>query len=167
MCAHVTPLPPSLLCRVQRRLRLALPWSANRVLRRHWPAVTKVALPPSWQFWNKETATSLNAGGRPPPETCMATPAINGPARQFGALGPGLAGLTLALPTTGLIAFGFPMCGLCLWLTVNLSSPARQQSPPCGIPVVPQACMTHMLISRWPAHLKCHYRTTCHACDAC
>ena len=111
MCAHVTSLPPSLLYRVQWRRRLALPWSANCVLRRHWPAVTKEALLPLRQNWNKETATSLNASGCLPPETSMATPAMNGPAGQFGAPGPGLAGLTLALPTTGLIALGFPNMG--------------------------------------------------------
>ena len=112
-------------------------------------------------------ATSLNAGGCPPLEIRMATPAKNGPAGQYGALRLGLAGLTLDYPTTSLIAFGFPMRGLCLWLTVKLTSPARWQSPLSGIPVVPQACTTHMSISWWLAHLKCRYRTTCHACDTC
>ena len=75
-----------------------MPWSANRILRRHWPAFTKVALLPLWQYWNKETATSLNAGGRPPLEMRTATPAKNGPAGQLGAPGPGLAGQTTCTP---------------------------------------------------------------------
>ena len=79
----------------------------------------------------------------------------------------GRTGLNMNTPTTSLIAFGFPMHGLCLWLTVNLACSAWQQSPLCGIPVILQACTTHMLISWWLAHLKCCYRTTCHACDTC
>ena len=43
-------------------------------------------------------ATSLNAGGRPPLETRMATPAKSGPAGQLGAPGPGLAGRTTSTP---------------------------------------------------------------------
>ena len=52
-------------------------------------------------------ATSLNAGGRPPLETSMATPAMNGPAGQFGAPGPGTAGLNTRIPYYWLN---------CLWL---------------------------------------------------
>ena len=49
-------------------------------------------------YWNKEMATSINAGGRLPLEIHKATPAMNSPAGQYGAPGPGLTGLTPQLP---------------------------------------------------------------------